>query len=97
VLAVKHLTAIVNLVLLSFLGELECSMELEHLRKLFKEQKAALIESYQAEGGGIGKDEQGYYFVLYTSNPALLASPTPHFWNGVRLVFKYVGEIKPQI
>ena len=70
-------------------------MELEDLRKLFKEQKAVLIESYKAEGGGIGKDAEGFHVVLYTSDRSLLAASQPHMWKGVRIVFKEIGKLTP--
>lgn len=70
-------------------------MELDELRRLFNEWKDALIKTYNADGGGIGKDDEGLHIVLYTSNPSLLQSSQPHFWNGQRIVFKYIGKVRP--
>ncbi|MDO5972019.1 hypothetical protein Q4Q35_19640 [Flavivirga aquimarina] len=69
---------------------------LEDIRAVFKQDKALIIEKYNATGAGIGKDGTQYVIVVYLENKLKPNEKVISNWKGIPIKLEFIGTIKPQ-
>ena len=70
------------------------NLSLEEIRAIFKEDKAALIKKYDAEGAGIGKDGDIYVIVVYPARKK--ANLKSEKWKGIPVKIEVTGTFRKQ-
>lgn len=73
----------------------EMTHSLEEVRTIFNQDKQEIIDIYQSNGAGIGKDSGRYVIVVYVSDNSP-GDSIQKFWKGIPLKFEDIGEVKAQ-
>jgi hypothetical protein len=69
---------------------------LEAIRAIFKRDKTLIIDTYNATGAGIGKDEKQYVIVVYLKKELKVGEKTTSNWKGIPVKLEFIREIKLQ-
>jgi hypothetical protein len=69
------------------------SNQLESVRSVFRRSKDSLIETYEAQGAGVGKEGDDYVIVVYLSS-SRRRPVDPVSVEGVPVKFEVTGRFK---
>lgn len=69
--------------------------DLEAVRALLDRHRKELMEQYQAEGVGVGRDRKGYVIVVYLTSARQRPARPVHL-EGVPLKFEVTGPFTTQ-
>ncbi len=65
--------------------------DLDHIKKIFQEDKQEIIKKYNGIGAGIGMRNNVYTIIVYIDDPNVKLL-TDLFWKNIPLRMEYTGK-----